>query len=199
MSNDVAPTGLISIESILDGLSGLVTGIPDCRPSFDITTPESIGVFPSVPTELELVVSNVRCGLTHATLTLDNIPTGYYTVEPEFYPALYPGKLQSYKITFDIPSDTSGRVFITRPVISDNSQNYYSNEFEIHVAEKPEKPAVATGPVIENLETSTAKPTSVLNSKTWWAVGIVSVVAAIFLVIYEYVPHKSKKSQRRKL
>jgi hypothetical protein len=199
LSNGIAPTAFFSLNSFISKVTGGVVGLPDCRIAFDFSVPKTVGVFPNTPHEIEIGISNVKCGLTHAVLTLETVHSGYFMVEPAYYPALYPGKEQSYTVTLDIPDTEAGTILITRAVVMDNSQKYYSPEFEIHIAETLEKPAAPIGRSIESIVVSEAEPAKLLSTRSWWSLGFVAVVAAIFLVIYEYVPHKGKKSERRKL
>ena len=199
LSNGVAPTGLISLNAILSQVTGGIVGLPDCRVSLDIEVPESFTLYPTTPTDMTVKVSNVKCGVTHAELELVNFPEEYYTVMPKYHASLAPGRTYKYLVHFNAPEEQSGMIYLAKVRIKATSLLFYSDEFEVRVASMPEKPAATAGAEpIEKVITTESEGVieSVLSGQSWWGIGLVLVITAISLVIYEYVPHEEKRKKK---
>jgi len=198
LNNGVAPTGLISLNAILTQATGRIVGLPDCRVSLDIAVPESFTLSPKTPIDMAVTVSNVKCGVTHAELDLVNFPEEYYTVMPKYHASLAPGRTYKYLVHFNAPEEQAGMIYVSKARIKGTSLIFYSDEFEVRVAAMPEKPAVAGAEPIQKVITTESEGVTeaVLSEQSWWGIGLVMVVTAISLVIYEYVPHEGKKKRK---
>jgi hypothetical protein len=163
-----------------------------------ISAPEAVTISPGAHTDIQIDVSDINCGVSRATLTLTDFPEDYYTVTPEYHPTLSPKNDNSYTITFSAPKAAEGMVYLTNARIRGSGSNFYSSDIEVTVDTLPTKPgAVAGTPAIENIVTTKSRGVldSFLSSQTWWAVSLIVVIAAISLVIYEYLPEEARKTR----
>jgi len=200
LNNGVAPTGLISLNAILTQVTGNIVGLPDCRVSLDIEVPESFTLYPMTPTDMAVKVSNVKCGVTHAELELVNFPEDYYTVMPKYHASFAPGRTYKYLVHFNAPKEQEGMIYVSKARIKATSLIFHSDEFEVRIDSMPEKPAVTAGAEpIGKVITTEAEGVSEadLSGQSWWGIGMVLVVTAISLVIYEYVPHEGKGRKKK--
>jgi len=195
MSNGVAPTGFISLNAILNSVTGRVTGLPDCRASVNIGTPESVIIYPDTSADVEITISDVKCGVNTASLSLVNFPEDYYTVSPSFYPALFPRKTHVYKIHFNAPSSAEGMVYVVQAQVNGDAFKFTSNDFEVNVAKMPAKPGIAPPAKIEGVTNSESIGIieTFLSRSSWWGIGMVVVILLLSLVIYEYAPLKRRR------
>ncbi|MDP7282309.1 MAG: hypothetical protein QF475_01570 [Candidatus Undinarchaeales archaeon] len=197
MSNGVAPTGLISFNELVSRVTGDIVGLPDCMASMQFSIPETSTIYPSTITDVEVKVSDVRCGVNHAVLTLPDIDESLYTVSPAVHNSLYPKREYVYTVSFDIPEELAGKVYSTQALITGDGMLFKSEYFEIRTEAMPSKPAKTISPdIIENIDSESKGILDVFLSKNaWWGISIVAVLAAIALVIYEFSPvgKKGKK------
>jgi len=191
----VAPTGMISFNSLMSKITGRIVGLPDCRVSMNIGIPEAFTIYPGDTTDITFEVSDVKCGVTHASLTLIDFPAEYYSVTPDYHASLYPSETHKYVVHFYAPESDAGMFYIAKAKISGDNMMFYSNDFEVTVALLPEKPAKTAGaPVISDLVVTEAngEPGVEASPRAWWLISFISVITAISFVIYEYVPHTEK-------
>ncbi|MFH1450477.1 MAG: hypothetical protein ABIF92_00660 [archaeon] len=198
LGNGVAPTGMVSFHGFMNTLTGNIVGLPDCIASFTLSSPDTVTVYSGMTTNMDVQLSDVKCGLTHVSLDLVDFPSEYYSVSPETYDAVYPSTAHSFTVSFKMPDETPGRVYLTQVRLLGDNMVFYGNDIEVKIAENPEKPAVPSSEAqIESLvltETD-GRFLSILSPRAWLLLGLTAVVAAIALVLYNYVPHKAKEDE----
>ena len=183
--------GLLAIVAISSGAAffdqnptGFVVGIPQsCRATINFDAPAVLDVGPGELKEATITVTKVTCGVSYVRLSLNGMPSQFYTVGPNYIGVISPSSVpKEFTIYFDIPPDAEGKSYTGIYTIYSNEGTYTFGELQLNVAtiEKPRLFVESTARVSQP-----QVPESVALMTLYGLVFFASLVTLIF-VGYEY-------------
>jgi len=176
--------------------SALVTGIATCSPSMTLTGDSYIKLYPGGTGNIAVTITEVKCGFTHAVLTITDIPEAWYTVEPSSFSSLAPADTANYVITLSIPEEAGLHTYVGTYKMTSNEGILFGGTLEMDLVEAPAKPAAkAEEPSGEMIEGSGEFTTKLVNypsenTRFWWALGLGATVLGIVLIGSDYFKKK---------
>lgn len=127
---------VLVLLALLTPVTGKVTG---CVTSFDLNATETINIQPGDSINFNATIWNVKCGITHTILTLDNISKEWYSVSPDYIASVAPFEAKSFSINLTLPEDVALGEYSGTYIVKTSEKWFRKHEFLISVNSKVEE------------------------------------------------------------
>jgi|GEM_PF-4548284 len=158
-----------------------------CSISFDVAAPSSIEATAEETTSFDVTIENMKCGISHASLTLDEFPVEWYAVSPSYAASISPVEPFTYSIDLIIPEGASERVYVASFFIKANEGQFrQKGSIDISIVAPLEKPQAEVAAEQPNLNLTLIEPIEESELTFSFLVSFAIVLGAITGVLYAF-------------
>jgi len=116
-----------------------------CAIRFEFEAPEEVQIIPGQMEIVQVIISDVICGLSRASLHLEGIPEDWVEIAPDFYPSIaYVEGEKSYIVQIEVPEDTPLGTYTGMFWIQSSVQDFPDiGQLTVNVVESVQEPGFA--------------------------------------------------------
>jgi hypothetical protein len=148
---------------------------------------------PGTTSTATVTITKVICGVSYVRLSLNGIPSGFYSVGPKYINAIAPTSVpRQFTVYFDIPPNSTDKGYTGIYTIYANEGTYAFGELSIDIgsAEKP-KLQVETATMA-----STAEIPEKVAASIWYSTVFFASLVALIFIGYECLLLYKKKEYK---